>query len=339
MILVRAPLRISFVGGGTDLPEFYQKHPGRVVSATIDKYVYVLINPTPLVDKFTIKYQKTEIVDHPGELEHTRLKAALLDLGLVKTGLEVGSFADLPAKTGLGSSSSFSVALLRGLHAHLGGVLSNRQAAEEASRLEIELVQEPIGKQDQYAAAFGGFNVFQFNSDGSVDVSPVLADYRKRAVLEEHLLLFFTGITRPASSVLTEQRSRVDQHFETYVAMAESVPEFARRVLEGDVRGMAHMLHEGWTRKRSLASMVSTSVLDALYEAGLASGAWGGKILGAGGGGCLMLLAPPGSHASIRRSLSDRAAKDRLEGFKEIGVRMVQSGTDLVYRNQQTPVR
>jgi D-glycero-alpha-D-manno-heptose-7-phosphate kinase len=336
MILVRAPLRISFVGGGTDLPQFYEKHPGRVVSATIDKYVYVLVNPTPLVDKFTIKYQKTEIVDHPGQLEHTRLKAALLDLGLVKSGLEVGSFADLPAKTGLGSSSSFSVALLRGLHAHLGRTLSNRQAAEEASRLEIELVQEPIGKQDQYAAAFGGLNIFQFNADGSVDVDPVLVDYRKRAVLEEHLLLFFTGITRPASSVLSEQRSRVDQHLDTYVAMADSVPEFARRVLEGDVRGMAHMLHEGWIRKRTLASSVSSSVLDGLYETGLGSGAWGGKILGAGGGGCLLFLAPPTSHPAVRRALSDRAAKEGLEGFKEIDVHLVQSGTDLVYRNQQT---
>jgi len=338
MILVRAPLRISFVGGGTDLPEFYRKHPGRVVSATIDKYVYVLINPTPLVDKFTIKYQKTEIVDHPNELEHTRLKAALLDLGLVKSGLEVGSFADLPAKTGLGSSSSFSVALLRGLHAHLGRTLSSREAAEEASRLEIELVKEPIGKQDQYAAAFGGFNVFQFNADGAVEVRPVLVDFRKRASLEEHLLLFFTGITRPASSVLTEQRSRMDQHFETYVSMAESVPEFARRVLEGDVRGMAHMLHEGWVRKRSLAPSVSSSVLDGLYEAGLAAGAWGGKILGAGGGGCLLFLAPPAAHAAVRRAMAERAEREQLPGFKEIGVRTVQSGTDLVYRDRQPSI-
>lgn len=336
MILVRAPLRISFVGGGTDLPEFYRKHPGRVISATIDKYVYVLINPTPLVDKFTIKYQKTEIVDHPRELEHTRLKAALLDLGMVKSGLEVGSFADLPAKTGLGSSSSFSVALLRGLHSHLGRTLSNREIAEAASRLEIELVGEPIGKQDQYAAAFGGFNVFQFNADESVDVRPVLLDYRKRALLEEHLLLFFTGITRPAASVLTEQRSKVDRYFDTYVAMADSVPEFARRVLEADVRGLAHMLHEGWLRKRTLASSVSSSVLDGLYEAGLSGGAWGGKILGAGGGGCLLLLAPPAAHTALRRALAERAGKEGLTGFKEIGVRTVQSGTDLVYRNQHS---
>jgi len=338
MILVRAPLRISFVGGGTDLPEFYRKHPGRVISVTIDKYVYVLVNPTPLVDKFTIKYQRTEIVDHPKDLEHTRLRAALLDLGMVQSGLEVGSFADLPAKTGLGSSSSFSVALLRGLHAYRGRSLSNRDLAEEASRLEIELVQEPIGKQDQYAAAFGGFNVFQFNAHGPVDVSPVLLDYRKRSALEEHLLLFFTGITRPAASVLTEQRSRVEEHFETYVAMAESVGEFARRVLEGDIRGMAHMLHEGWLRKRSLASSVSSSVLDGLYEAGLSAGAWGGKILGAGGGGCLLLLAPPSAQAAVRRALEGRAAQERLAGFKEIGVRTVQSGTDLVYRDQQPPV-
>lgn len=334
MLLVRAPLRISFVGGGTDLPEFYRKRPGRVISATIDKYVYVLINPTPLVEKFTIKYQKTEIVDHPKDLEHTRLKAALLDLGIVNRGLEVGSFADLPAKTGLGSSSSFTVALLRGLYSYLGRHPDNRDIAEAASRLEIELVGEPIGKQDQYAAAFGGFNVIQFNPDETVEVRPVLLDYRKRALLEEHILVFFTGITRPASSVLTEQRSKVDQHFATYEAMADSVPEFARRVLGADIRGLAHMLHEGWLRKRGLATSVSSSLLDGLYEASLAAGAWGGKILGAGGGGCLLVLAPPATHPAIRSALAERARTAGLAGFKEIGVRTVQSGTDLVYRDQ-----
>lgn len=334
MILVRAPLRISFVGGGTDLPGFYRKHPGRAISATIDKFVYVLINPTPLVDKFTVKYQKTEIVDHPRELEHTRLRAALLDLGIVGSGLEVGSFADLPAKTGLGSSSSFSVALLKGLNTYLGRKLDKREVAESASRLEIELVKEPIGKQDQYAASFGGFNTFQFNPDDSVDVAPVLLDYRKRSELEDHLFLYFTGITRPASSVLSEQRSKIDKHFETYREMADSVPEFSRTVLSGDIRGMARLLHEGWERKKSLASGVTSSLLDTFYEAGLSAGAWGGKILGAGGGGCLLFLAPPDRHPAIRASVAKLAADGGLAGFKEIGIRLVQSGADVVFNNQ-----
>jgi D-glycero-alpha-D-manno-heptose-7-phosphate kinase len=334
MILVRAPLRVSFVGGGTDLPEFYRQRPGRVISVTIDKFVYVLINPTPLVDKFTVKYQKTEAVDHPSQLEHTRLRAALMDLGIVHSGIEVGSFADLPAKTGLGSSSSFSVALVRGLYAYLHRPLGKAAAAEEASRLEIDLVGEPIGKQDQYAASFGGFNIFQFNPDDSVEVRPVLLDYRKRSLLEDHMLLFFTGVTRPASSVLTEQRSKVGEHFETYSAMADSVPDFARRVLEGDLEGMARMLHEGWLRKKSLASGVSSSVIDTLYETGLAAGAWGGKILGAGGGGCLLFLTPHPKRAAVLSAVTEAARRGGLKDFKEIGVRLVQSGTDIVYNNQ-----
>src|SRR3989344_1898503 len=216
MILARAPLRISFVGGGTDLPAFYRTYPGRVVSVTIDKYIYVLINPIPLTDEFRVKYAKTEFVKHPKDLEHPSIKAALLDLGITKSAIEIGSFADLPAKTGMGSSSSFSAALLKGLYAHIGKALSAEEAAYAACRLEIDLLQEPIGKQDQYAAAYGGFNLIQFNKDDSVEVMPVFIDYAKRSLLEDHLLLFFTRITRFASEILTVQNSGVGKHFETY---------------------------------------------------------------------------------------------------------------------------
>src|SRR5688572_17261851 len=161
MIVVRAPMRISFVGGGTDLPEFYRQSPGAVISTAIDKFVYVAINHTPLIDKVSARYSISETVDHPSQLQHTRIRAALCDLGIQK-GIEIASFASLPAKTGIGSSSSFSVALMKGLHAYLGRNIGAREVAEAASRLEIELLGEPIGKQDQYAAAFGGFNVFRF---------------------------------------------------------------------------------------------------------------------------------------------------------------------------------
>ncbi|KKT89063.1 MAG: GHMP kinase [Candidatus Jorgensenbacteria bacterium GW2011_GWC1_48_8] len=334
MILVRAPLRVSFVGGGTDLPDFYKTHPGRVLSATINKFVYVLINPTPLIDKFTVKYQKTEFVSHPSELEHTRIKAALLDLNFVKSGLEIGSFADLPAKTGLGSSSSFSVALLKGLYAYDGKNLNKTAAAEAASRLEIELIKEPIGKQDQYAASFGGFNIFQFNSNNSVDVEPILVDYQKKSDLEKHTLLFFTGITRPASIVLSEQRSKIEQNFETYKKMADSVYDFKDKLLKGDLRGMAAMLHEGWQRKRMLASNISNSLINDLYEGGLNAGAWGGKILGAGGGGCFLFIAPPEKQNNIRESMRKIANQNQLTDFKEIPVRFINSGTDILLNNQ-----
>ncbi len=330
MIVVRAPLRISFVGGGTDLPDFYRQHPGRVISTAIDKFVYVVINRTPLIDKVSARYSISETVNHPSELQHTRIKAALSDLGINKN-IEIGSFATLPAKTGLGSSSSFSVALMKGLHAFQGRKLDVREAAEAASRLEIELVGEPIGKQDQYAASHGGFNVFQFNPDESVDVQPVLLDYRKKLDFQNHLLLFFTGITRSASSVLTEQKSNIGKKKETLKAMAESVHEFKDRLLRGDFKGLGGMLHQGWQQKKSLASGVSNSQIDDLYESGMSAGAWGGKVLGAGGGGCVLFVASPDKHSAIRQAVKGLAEAGNLVEFREIPVKFVQSGTEVLY--------
>jgi len=330
MILVRAPLRISFIGGGTDLPDFHRRYPGRVVSATIDKYVYILINPTPLIDKFTVKYQKTELVNHPSELEHTRIKAALLKLGLVNGGLEIGSFADLPAKTGLGSSSSFSVALMSGLQAHLGKSLNRYEAAEAACDLEINLLREPIGKQDQYAAAFGGLNLFQFNPDGSVDVEPIFLDYRNKIELEEHLLLFFTGITREASSVLGEQTRKIDENFGLYKDLSDSVLDFYDVLLRGDIKLLGEYLHRGWLKKKKLASGISNQVIDSLYGAAMSNGAFGGKVLGAGGGGCLLFVAPTDKHQAIRAALEAVAQTESLNNFREIPFRFSQSGTDIL---------
>ena len=330
MIIARAPLRISFVGGGTDLPDFYRRYPGRVISTAIDKFVYLVINRTPLIPKVSARYSVSETVDHPKNLQHTRIRAALLDLGIEK-GLEIGSFASLPAKTGLGSSSSFSVALMKGLHAYRGKKIDKKEAAEAACRLEIELVKEPIGKQDQYAAAFGGFNIFQFNSDGTVDIEPILLDYKKQTLLEDHMLIFFTGISRTASSVLTEQKSRIDEHFETYKKMADSVFDFKEKLIKGDIKGMAEILHQGWLHKKSLASNVSNNLIDSLYEAGLKTGAWGGKILGAGGGGCIMFLSPIDKKPAIRLAVNEIAKANNLSDFCEIPVKLVQSGCDIIF--------
>lgn len=334
MILVRAPLRISFVGGGTDLPDFYRMHTGRVISATIDKFVYVLVNPTPLIDKFTVKYQKTETASHPNELEHTRVKLALIHLNLTKGGLEIASFADLPAKTGLGSSSAFSVALMKGLNSFLGKKLDKTAAAEAACMLEIELLKEPIGKQDQYAASFGGINVFEFHADESVGVDPVFVDYQTQSRLESHLLLFFTGITRAASLILGEQRLHIDKKVETYKKMAGSVHDFKNMLMEGDMEGMAKMLHEGWLRKKSLEPTITNSAIEDLYEQGLAAGAWGGKILGAGGGGCLLFLADPARHEEIGQAMRKKAGALRLAEFRKIPVKFVKSGTDILFSDR-----
>ncbi|MCR4328857.1 MAG: GHMP kinase [Patescibacteria group bacterium] len=330
MIVVRAPLRLSFVGGGTDQPGFYKRAPGRVVSTTIDKFVYLVINRTPLIKKVSARYSASETVNHPSELQHTRIRAALTDLG-IESGIEVGSFASLPAKTGLGSSSSFTVALLKGLHAFKGSKLDSREVAEAASRLEMELIQEPIGKQDQYAAAFGGFNMFQFNADNSVEVTSMFLSYKNHLGLEQHLLLFFTGLTRAASSVLTEQREKLDAKFETYRTMADSVSEFAERLAAADFKGLGGMLHDGWQKKKSLASGVSSSVIDRLYDAGMNAGAWGGKVAGAGGGGCVMFLASPETHTTIRASVAKVAHENNLQDFQEIPVHFSKSGAEILY--------
>lgn len=330
MIVVRAPLRISFVGGGTDLPDFYHKYPGRVISTAIDKFVYVVVNRTPLIHKVSARYSIAETVNHPSELQHTRIKAALLDLGIHKN-IEIASFATLPAKTGLGSSSSFSVALGKALHAFQGKKLDAYESAKYAARLEIELLGEPIGPQDQFAASFGGFNVFQFNPDDSVSVKPVLLDYKKRLGLESHLLLFFTGITRAASSVLTEQKSNIDKKFETLKEMADSVPEFEARLLSGDFKSLGEMLHQGWLRKKSLASNVSSGIIDKLYEAGMNAGAWGGKVLGAGGGGCIMFLALEENKKAVRQAVTKAANEGGLGEFQEIPVKFAQAGAEVLY--------
>lgn len=334
MIVVRAPLRISFVGGGTDIADFYRRHPGRVISTAIDKFVYVAINRTPLIPKVSARYSISETVEHPSELQHTRIKAALLDMGIGK-GIEIGSFASLPAKTGLGSSSSFSVALMKGLHAYIGKKLDKGEAAEAASRLEIKLIGEPIGKQDQYAAAFGGLNVVQFNSDESVNVDPVLLDYKKRLGLENKILLFFTGLTRAASSVLTEQKANIDKKFDTLKEMTEQVHEFRDVLLMGDFERLGGMLHQGWLKKKSLASNVSNSVIDDLYGAGMNAGAWGGKVLGAGGGGCVMFLVAEDKKPAVREAVKKIAAGKNLTEFQEIPVRFVQSGAEIVFNGDE----
>jgi D-glycero-alpha-D-manno-heptose-7-phosphate kinase len=330
MIVARAPLRISFVGGGTDLPDFYRRRAGQVVSTTIDKFIYVVLNRTPMVPKVSAKYSMSETVAHPSELQHTRIRAALLDLG-IERGIEIGSFGALPAKTGLGSSSSFSVALVKALSAYEGRGLTHAQAAESACRLEIELVGEPIGKQDQYAAAFGGFNVIQFHEDDSVNVSPVLLGYDKRLELEDHLFLVFTGLTRPAGQILREQRANIDQHFPTLCRMADAVPAFVDHLLAGRLRELGTLLHENWLLKKQLASTISNPVLDELYDAGMRHGAWGGKILGAGGGGCLLLLLAPDRRPAVRKAITGVAEKHDLTELVEIPVTFTQSGTDILF--------
>lgn len=334
MIVVRAPLRVSFIGGGTDLPGFYRLYPGRVVSSTIDIFIYVVMKPTFLVNKFIVKYQKTEVALHPEGIEHPAVREALRYFN-IQTGIEIATFADVPAKTGLGSSSSFAAALLKGLGAFVGKALDAQETAQLASHLEIDLLNEPIGKQDQYAAAFGGFNLFQFNQDESVDRTPISLSQDVRDNLASHSLLFYTGMTRAAGSVLTEQRVRINEHLELYKEMSDSATLFRDVLCAGNLRRMAELLNEGWERKKRLGSRISNQTLNMFFERGLGAGAWGGKVLGAGGGGCLYFLVPLQKRAELLRALTEFSRTCSLNDAKEIPFNFTESGAEILFNHTQ----
>ncbi len=329
MIIVKAPLRISFMGGGTDLADFYEKTPGKVISATIDKYVLVAINPAPLLTGITARYSIIETVKSAKELKNDRIREVMLHFG-VEDYLEIGIFSHMPVGTGLGGSSAFTVSLIKGLSTYIGKRIDKKDIAKIACEVEINTLKEPIGKQDQYAAAIGGFNTFQFNSDGSVEHEPILLDYKTRLDLENSLLVFFTGITRPAKSVLLEQKANSFKNIKSLSSLVRLTDSFSKKLLKGNFKGMGELLHESWLIKKKLASKISSEAIDKLYNAGIKNGAWGGKVLGAGGGGCVMFLAPRGKHQKIRASLLKKAQELKLEDFKEVPVKFVHSGVEIV---------
>ncbi|OGE43768.1 hypothetical protein A3A45_00215 [Candidatus Daviesbacteria bacterium RIFCSPLOWO2_01_FULL_36_8] len=329
MIIVRAPLRISFVGGGSDLPDFYHMSPGKVISATIDKYVYVAINPAPLLKGISARYSINENVKRVIDLKNDRIRETMLHLG-VEDNMEIGTFSHMPVGTGLGGSSSFAVTLVKGLSTYLGQRLDKKDIAEIACKIEIDILKEPIGKQDQYAATFGGFNTFQFNSDESVDVEPILLDYKKSLDLENHMLVFFTGILRKASSVLKEQKTNIPQKMDTLKSMVDLVEVFKKKLIRGDFEGLGKLLHENWLKKKKLASNVSNSEIDQIYTVGMRNGAWGGKVLGAGGGGCILFLAPFKKKEIIKEAVHEMAKKLGLSDFKQVPIKFVHSGVEIV---------
>jgi len=332
MILVRAPLRISFMGGGTDLPDFYSLSTGRVISTSINQYVYIAINMTPFIDKISVRYSITETVKNLRELNHNRVREALIHLN-IENNIEISSFASVPMRTGLGSSSSFTVALVKGLNEILSKEMSKEMIAETASHIEINKVGEPIGKQDQYASAFGGLNILEFNKDGKVLVKPVDLNPEIKNKFEKSLLLFYTGITRDASSVLGKQTKEIEKHLETYKKMSSSVLDFNDLLSAGKLEEVGKMLHEGWKMKKSLSSGISNNIIDSFYDAGMEEGAWGGKILGAGGGGCVLFMAEPQKHIAIREAINKIAKLHQLREFREIPVEFEDEGVQVLFNS------
>jgi D-glycero-alpha-D-manno-heptose-7-phosphate kinase len=290
MIITRTPLRLSLGGGGTDLPSCYQRSGGLVVAAAINKYVYVGVHDT-FAAEYLVKYSEMEKVQHAADIRHPVVREALLMHG-IEPGIEVISLADIPAGTGLGSSGAFTVGLLRAIYAHNREHVLAGSLAEEACHIEIDRLQRPSGKQDQYVAAFGGIICMEIARDGRVSVSPLAIDNAVLHDLEEHLLLFFTGYSRDADSMLATQKQRTEQNDQ---AMIDNLAEIARiggevrAALErGDTTGFGTLMHEHWELKRRRNEGMSNSAIDGWYEAGRAAGALGGKLVGAGAGGFLL---------------------------------------------------
>ena len=302
MIISRTPLRMSFVGGGSDLPQFYRRHGGAVLSTAIDKYIYVNVNKK-FDNGSRIAYSKTEEVAGIDQIEQKLVRAAMRYLG-IDGGIEITTIADIPSRgTGLGSSSAFAVGLLHALNAFKGRYVTSAQLGNDSCHIEIAMCGEPIGKQDQYAAAFGGFNLIEFKPDDSVVVSPVICERATLSELEANILVFYTGITRSASAILRHQADEVagsDSKQKVVARMAELAYMLREELHRNNPAAMGEILHENWMLKKSVSSGISTADIDDWYDAARRAGASGGKILGAGGGGFLMLYALKAADERVR---------------------------------------
>lgn len=307
MIISRTPFRISFAGGGTDLRSFYSNEPGQVLSASIDKYLYVVLRrQIGLVEfKYRINYSKVEFCRSIDEIEHPIVREAFR-LYDVDFPVEVTTFADIPANTGLGSSSAFAVGLVHALSALQGRHVTKSDISSSAAKIEVDILGRSMGKQDHYASAYGNLNVLTFNADETVFVEPVFYRPEVRADLEQHLMLFYTGLKRDASEVLAVQRRCTLDKMNVLRAMKNQVPGF-RDILSGalGLEEFGRLLHEGWLLKRSITPEISCKQIDTWYERAIAAGAIGGKLLGAGGGGFLLFYVEPCKQEAVALALSD----------------------------------
>jgi D-glycero-alpha-D-manno-heptose-7-phosphate kinase len=305
VIISRTPLRISFVGGGSDLPVFYRRFGGAVVSTAIDQFVYVTVNKK-FDERIRVSYSRTEEARSVERIKHPLVREAMKLLE-IEGGVEITSIADIPARgTGLGSSSSFTVGLLHVLHAYAERYASAEQLAREASVIELERCAEPIGKQDQYAAAFGGLNFIRFNPDDTVQVEPIICKRETVRHMQEHMLFFYTGFTRAASSILKHQQGALASQKKKQNAvrqMADMAHQLRRELQLNRVGSFGEILHEGWCLKRSLTEGITSELLDDLYVKARKAGATGGKLLGAGAGGFFLFYAPPDRHPAIALAL------------------------------------
>jgi len=322
MIIARSPLRITLGGGGTDLPSYYRQHEGFLLAAAIDKYVYVTVM-RPFTPGIYLKYSELEHVEQIGQVKHRIIREALSVLDFKTPQVEITTLADIPAGTGLGSSGSFTTALLKALYAHRKRLLQPSELAELACHIEIDRLGEPIGKQDQYIAAYGGITCFSFNRDDSVSARPLAVSMDTMFDLEDNLLLFFTGFSRSAGSVLKEQKDRTQQNDADMLSNLHYVKELGHQseqaLVAGDVVRFGALMHEHWEHKKRRSGGMSNPAIDRWYGLGMQNGAVGGKLVGAGGGGFLMFYAQDRNrlrHAMSKAGLEEVRFRFDFEGTK-----------------------
>jgi D-glycero-alpha-D-manno-heptose-7-phosphate kinase len=324
MIISRTPFRISLFGGGTDYRQWFREHGGAVIGTTINKFCYLSVRSLPpfFEHRHRIVYSRIELVREIAAIQHPSVRAVLAEMN-VADGLEIHHDADLPARSGLGSSSAFTVGLLNALNAHRGRMIAKAELGREAIRIEQEVIGENVGSQDQLWAAYGGFNRIEFRSDGSFIVSPFIFTPDRRSELEQSMMLVFTGFSRIASDVVQDQLQHMVHHVAQLTTMTSMVDE-ATVMLQRDrlsMKELGALLHESWRLKRELSARISTARIDEIYEAGRSAGAYGGKLLGAGGGGFMLFIAPPDRRDQIR---------SRLAGLIHVAVHFDFGGSRIV---------
>lgn len=320
MIITRTPLRISFTGGGTDLPAFYKNGYGAVVSTSIDKYIYITVNKR-FDDSIRVSYSQTEIVNHVDELKHDIARECLRMVG-IPGGIEITSIADIPSGTGLGSSSSFAVGLLNALYTYVGERLSAGELANRACQIEINVLGHPIGKQDQYAAAYGGVNYFTFERNGDVQREIISISNNDLRNMNRKLMMFYTGIRRSADGILSRQSQETKNKMEVLTFMRDQANHMRDGLVhEGFTPKFAKMLDEAWQKKKSITSGISNPEIDELYQKAISAGALGGKLLGAGGGGFILLYCEEQYQPAVREAL----------GLRELDFEISLNGSRVVY--------
>ncbi|MBN2105276.1 kinase [bacterium] len=332
MVIIRAPFRISFFGGGTDYPIWYKNHGGAVFSTTIDKYCYISCRTLPpfFEHKYRIIYSKIENISKICEIEHPAVRGVFQYFKIDQSnyGLEIHYDADLPARSGLGSSSAFTVGLIKALHAYQGKMISKQDLAMQAIHVEQKIIKENVGSQDQVAAAYGGLNKIIFHQDESIQVEPVILRPECVSDFQKHLLFFFTGFTRVASHIAKKQIENTDKKSRQLISL-QKMTEQAISILcseHVDFFDFGDLLHEAWSRKKEISDKISTPQIDNIYNKAREAGAIGGKLIGAGGGGFLLLFAQPEKHSNIKKALGN---------LLYVPVRFEKNGCEIIYYNSE----